>query len=254
MLRQLSTLLLSMAVSNSYAGVYKCLDENGIASFSTNPYCSQVQPGQEMMKVEIRKDSILNFTDTAPEKLIFIERKNAPLGDVLSQIGQLLGTKIVLMGSADTKLSVSHLNEPWKPLFDELVSQYDLDFREAFGTLFVYQRGSDNEVIVNSPNLLRWYQSKSDWEVVQLHDRLLQSSQTYKDTSLEEREHQLIKRVKDALGETKSLNQGKHVDTEPQSGGISGDIAKTGSTEQKKKQDENFRKQIERTRNAWKIP
>ena len=92
-------------------------------------------------------------------------------------------------------------------VFNRLVNDNNLEFKQAYGLVYVYRKDSAGEVFVNNADLLRWYQNEKTWTVAVDQDDVVKKNPRYEGWSLIERLPILIPRIKEALGEPVGKNQ-----------------------------------------------
>ena len=208
---RLLPLTLLAVTSVAVAEIYKCVSPKGEISFSNNPFCEHKQAyAKDRFEplLMVKPQEIAKFP---AKKIIEILTPRTELPDLLEHIGRVAGIPVepvALEGNAVTIKQVSH---HWLELFNRVAAKYELDYRQAYGRLYVYKIGSMGETIVHSPDLLRWYQSDTTWDVVIKNDDILLNMKAYEQTNLRERLPRLVKLVRDDLGEQDVVNAAQTV-------------------------------------------
>lgn len=233
MFKRLIPLTLIALSTLSTAEIFKCVEPDGTITFSNNNFCQHKQEYANNRFEPLLSVQPQDLASAPPGKLMDIMTDATALPDILEHIGRVGGVPVEPIALDGKTAKISKVTNAWLELFNELVHEYELDYRQAYGRLYVYQIGSMGETIVHSPDLLRWYQSDQTWAVVMKNDDILLSMNVYSKTELKERLPRLVKRVRDDLGEEESVNAAESVVLQQNlSGGVgSGIVAKNDEAE-----------------------
>jgi len=225
-------LAFSLLASTTLADqVYKCVDDEGKITFSSNPFCQQSQAYARNRHEPLLEIQPARIATTPVTEKIELHFARINMAEVLEIIGDVAGIPTEPVALEDTQISIDQPLRPWLSIFNELAVQHSLDYRQAYGKLYIYQLGSMGETIVLNPDLLRWYQSADTWDVVLKNDGILLAMRAYQDTTLEQRLPNLLRRVREELGEQAHTNAAETVTLkESFNAGVSGSIAADMST------------------------
>lgn len=193
-------LTLGMAPLATFAEIYKCVGSDGKMSFSDSSVCDNKQPYAPQNEPVVKVD-LASIAKRPAGEMIDLHRQDIFLPDAIEQIGEAAGIPLIPVDIQD--LPITHDRPPtsWLAALQQLANDYNLDYRKAYNAVYVYQKGSMGQAIVNNPDLLRWYQDQGTWEVVKNNHALLLASQRYKSLTIEERLPALLKRVRRDIGE-----------------------------------------------------
>lgn len=231
-------LAFSLLASTTLADqVYKCVDAEGKITFSSNPFCQQSQAYAKNRREPLLEVQPARLATTPVTEKIELHFARINIAEVLEIIGDVAGIPTEPVALEDTHISIDQPLRPWLNIFNELALQHSLDYRQAYGKLYIYQLGSMGETIVLNPDLLRWYQSADTWDVVLKNDGILLAMRAYQDTTLEQRLPNLLRRVREELGEQAHTNAAETVTLkETFNAGVSGSIAADMSTAEQRNQ------------------
>ncbi|MGD9660248.1 MAG: DUF4124 domain-containing protein [Porticoccaceae bacterium] len=228
-----AALLLILSLPVVGAEVYKCTAPDGKVSFSSNPYCGQAQAYAKNRNEPLVNISPAKLAQISTQEKIELHYASVDLADVVEIIGDVAGIATETIALEGKLISLNQPPRPWLDTFNELALKYNLDYRQAYGKLYVYQLGSMGETIVHNPDLLRWYQNAETWDVVLKNDDILLAMRAYKDTELKERLPSLLRRVREELGEQAHTNAAEAIRLKPSNAGVSGSIASSGNLDQR---------------------
>lgn len=239
------------ATSVSLAEVYKCVSPEGHVSFSNSPFCEHRQAYAKNRNEPLQTVKPAEIAKAPPEKIIELYYESADLPDLLEDIGRFAGLSVVPIGLEGNEVKIKHVSNYWLELFNEQVSEYDLDYRTAYGHLYIYKVGSMGETIVHNPDLLRWYQSDDTWDVVMRNDDVLMSMKAFENSDLKDRVHRLVNMVREDLDEKKAVNAAESVNFKANttSGVSSGIVVRRGDEEARR--EEEKAKRITARRQAY---
>ncbi|MCK9505059.1 MAG: DUF4124 domain-containing protein [Porticoccaceae bacterium] len=239
-----AALLLTLSLPASGAEVYKCTAPDGKISFSSNPYCGQVQAYAKNRNEPLVEISPAKLAKISTQEKIELHYARVDLADVVEIIGDVAGIAMEPIALEGKIISLNQPPRPWLDTFNDLAVTYNLDYRQAYGKLYVYQLGGMGETIVHSPDLLRWYQSADTWDIVLKNDGILLAMRAYQETDLKERLPNLLRRVREELGEQAHTNAAETVALKRSNAGVSGSIASSGNLDQQSRAlaEENAKK------------
>jgi len=204
----ITIILITLSAGAYAASVYKCVDSEGNVRFSDSPVCRSKQPyatAEPVLKVNIK--SMATKPDAGRISLNF---KDTELKSMLELLSEFAGIPIVNFVNEEKLISVAYQNLPWENVFDDLVRQHDLSYRKAYNHIYIYKNGGTGDTITNNPDLLRWFQSDSQWKAVSDQEKAIIENPKYQDLTTQERLPILIPRVKEMLGEPPSGNYAEH--------------------------------------------
>ncbi|GIX31989.1 MAG: hypothetical protein KatS3mg124_2461 [Porticoccaceae bacterium] len=204
LLSALGGVLAALPLAALSSGIYKCTAPDGTVTYSANPYCeSALEPGRRAERA--REVDLLARTVVPPHRLLEWPGGRADLAELVAAIGRLADLPLEPVGLEGREVALAP-SEPWWPLLERLAAREQLAWREAYGRIWVYRRGEAGETIVETSELLRWYQSEDSWRVVMRVDDELLESAAYRHTRLAERLNRLLPAVREALGEAGPVN------------------------------------------------
>jgi len=224
--------LLMISGVASAENIYKCVSPEGNITFSNNPYCEQKQAHIKRQYEKVRSVEITELTETPPGQLMEIYFPEMELPDLLEDIGKFAHAPIEPIALEGIEVKITVGSQPWFNLFKKLVKENDLQYRLAYKHLYVYKVGTMGDTIVNSPDLLRWYQSDASWNAVLKVDDMLLAMAPYQNTELKERLNTLLWRVREELGEEAAVNSAQEVNLQNGvTAGVGSGIAAQESTD-----------------------
>jgi hypothetical protein len=210
----------------SAAQVYKCVGADGNISFSNNPYCPQVQAYAKNRKEPLLQINPIQVATTPALEKIELHYDRVDLADLVETIGDVAGIRFESIALEGKYIKLHRKPTPWANILNELALEYQLDYRKAYDKVYVYQIGTMGETIVHSPDMLRWYQSADTWDIVLKHDAIMMAMKAYEDSTLQDRLPNLLRRVREDLGEQAHTNAAESVTLkETSSAGVGGAIA-----------------------------
>jgi hypothetical protein len=233
--------LLFAAVPAYAESVYKCVDSNGNITFSKNPYCPSQQAYAKNREEPLLEVSPVRLATTSPLEKIEFHYEEISLADLVEIIGDVAGIDIEPVALDNRIISINKPPTPWLQTFNTLAVDYNLDYRQAYGKLYVYQLGSMGETIVHTPDLLRWYQKNDSWDVVLRQDGIILNMRAYHNSTLDERLTSLLRRVREELGEQAHTNAAETVQLQETFSGVGGDIAAGRSARDVRDQQQSAR-------------
>jgi len=208
------------------AQVYKCVGPDGQASFSSNPYCPQVQAYAKGRKEPLLQVNPIQIATTPALEKIELHYDRVDLADLVETLGDVAGILFESIALEGTYIRLHKNPTPWANILNDLALEYQLDYRKAYDRVYVYQIGTMGETIVHNSDMLRWYQSAETWDVVLKHDAIMLAMKAYEDSTLRDRLPNLLKRVREDLGEQAHTNAAESVVLkETSSAGVGGAIA-----------------------------
>lgn len=229
------------------AQVYKCVGPDGQVSFSNNPYCPQVQAYARKRNEPLIQVNPIQIATTPALEKIELHYDRVDLADLVETIGDVAGIRFESIGLEGTYIKLHKKPTPWAAILNELALEYQLDYRKAYDRVYAYQIGSMGETIVHHPDMLRWYQSADTWDMVLKHDAIMMAMKAYEESRLRDRLPNLLRRVREELGEQAHTNAAESVILkETSSAGVGGAIAAARS--QKEISDQEKALEAERRR------
>ena len=255
MKKYLSTLLLTIAPltasTQSHAEIYKCVSPDGQVSFSNNPYCEHRQAYAQDRNEPLLQVDPGKLSKAASGKIIELYYDSIDLPDLLEDIGRFAKIPLEPIGLEGNEVKIPHVSNHWLELFEDIVKTYGLDYRQAYGRIYIYQTGSMGETIVHTPDLLRWYQSDESWNAVMRNDDILLGMKVYENTELKERAHRLTNMVREALGENAAINAAENVRNDRiNSSGVGSGVAARGGANEAARRAAEKAKRIKARRQA----
>jgi hypothetical protein len=225
--------LLSLLAAPALGQVYKCVDPDGKISFSSSPYCSHQQAYAEGRQEPLQTVSLASLARTSPSETIELHYQRARLADRVEIIGDVAGIPVEAVALEGYTLAIEQQPRSWLEIFDELVAEQALDYRQAYGKVYVYKKGTMGETIVHNADLLRWYQDQQSWNQVLKNDRIMLAMRSYRDSELRDRLPGLLRRVREDLGEHAHSNAAEGVELkETFSAGVGGSVAAARSPQE----------------------
>jgi hypothetical protein len=204
-------LVLAVVPTATFSQVYKCVGSDGKKSFSANPVCENQQPYAEQKEPVLKVD--LGTVAKAPAgELIQLHFQNVSLPAVIALIGDFAGIQLIVIGIPDIPITIDRPPTSWLAVLKQLIDEYSLDYRQAYNAVYIYRKGGTGQTIVDTPDLLRWYQTQRTWDVVLNNDALLLKSANHASPTLEGRLPTLLQRVRRELGEPSYGNAAEPVE------------------------------------------
>lgn len=229
-MKKLIISLLALATPAMAAQVYKCVGADGKITFSNNPYCQQAQAYAKTRNEPLLTANPGTLAKIPTTETIELYYDRVDLADVLEIIGDVAGIAIEPVALEGTFISIKQPPQSWLEVFNNLVVSHNLDYRQSYGKLYVYQLGGMGETIVHTSDLLRWYQDAETWDIVLKNDGILLAMKAFEGSQLRERLPNLLRRVREELGEQAHTNAAETVVVkESNSSGVSSSIAASQS-------------------------
>lgn len=154
------------APSISFSQIYKCIGADGKASFSANPVCDTAQPYSKKRADPVRKLNLGSVAKIHPDELLKLRFEKISLSGLVELIGDFSGIPFVILDVPETPINIDQPSAPWLPVLEKIIDQNGLEYRQAYDVVYLYKTGGQGQLIVNTPDLLRWYQTQRTWDVV----------------------------------------------------------------------------------------
>lgn len=197
-----------IALPVNAGSIFKCVNEDGSVRFTDKNVCEE--PQQYSAPEPVLKALIHDEATVKDAGLISLNFDGVEIESVFNLLAEFAGLPLVTIIPSDANVSVHYENLPWHQVFDDVVAKNNLAYRKAYQRVYLYESGSVGELIVNTPDLLRWYQSDKSWKVAVEQDNAMKQNPRYDGATLADRLPVLIPKVKEALGEPLSSNQAEY--------------------------------------------
>lgn len=200
------------APSISFSQIYKCIGTDGKVSFSANPVCDTAQPYAKTRDEPVRKVNLSSAAKIPAGELLKLHFEQFSLTAIIKLIGDFAGISFVILDVPETPINIDQPSAPWLEVIERIINQNNLEYRQAYGVIYLYKSGGLGELIVNTPDLLRWYQTQRTWDVVLENEaRLVKAG--YPPQGSQQWFAKLLNNVRRDLGEPAHGNAAEYVET-----------------------------------------
>jgi len=204
----LAASLFIIALTVHAGSVFKCVGQDGSVRYTDKNVCDE--PQQYSAPEPVLKTRIQDEATEKDAGLISLNFDGVEIESVFNLLAEFAGLPLINIVQSDATISVHYNNLHWSQVFDDIVAKHNLAYRKAYQQVYLYEKGAVGELIVNTPDLLRWYQSDKAWRVAVEQDNVMKQDPRYKGASLADRLPALIPKVKEALGEPLNNNQAEY--------------------------------------------